>query len=76
MRETPDVVVPEANEAESHGGHDLNWPIPMWTIVPLVGALVALMVYAFGSSLTLVSLLPQSYPKPLHLLPCCPSCSH
>ena len=55
MRKTRTVTTPDEDSAT---GHDLNWPIPNWTMVPLIAVLGILMVAAFGASRTLVSLLP------------------
>ena len=49
------MTAPEVDGAETH---DLNWPLPTWTMVPLIGAFGLLMVLAFGASRTLFSLLP------------------
>ena len=39
-------------------GHDIAWPVPLWTIVPLALALTVLMAWRFGASLMLVSVVP------------------
>jgi leader peptidase (prepilin peptidase)/N-methyltransferase len=54
---TQPVSTPASDETEPEG-HDLNLELPQWTMVPLIVALGFVMVWAFGSSLTLVSLLP------------------
>lgn len=57
MRHTHSVPTSDAGDADAPG-HDLNLPLPTWTMVPLIAALVALVVWAFGWNRTLVSVVP------------------
>lgn len=55
MSHTQSVPTTAADDSD---GHDLNWAIPTWTMVPLIVGLVALIVWAFGWNRALVSLIP------------------
>jgi len=39
-------------------GHDLHWPVPLWTQIPLAGAICAALAWAFGADRVLVLLVP------------------